>query len=94
MKHKIKFNHDTIVEVEANELLSEALDVTNSPILFGCRTGICATCIVQVHAGAEHLPPITAEEKEVLEAYTDKDHCRLACQLTLSGDVELSYLGK
>ena len=48
--------------------LAEHLSVDNSPVLFGCRTGICGTCLVTVvatHAG--ELAPPDRDEREVLE---------------------------
>jgi len=75
--------------------LSRVLDVTNSPVLFGCRTGICATCLVRVKQGMQYLPPLDEDESEVIEIYTDEpENCRLACQLELLGPVELEYIGK
>lgn len=93
-RHPILFNSGESIEVNEGQWLSESLDVTNSPILFGCRTGICATCLVEVLQGMENLPPLREEEAEVLEIYADRPNCRLACQLSLSGPVRLSYLGK
>lgn len=93
--HAIKFVTGESIDVTEGELLSESLDVTNSPILFGCRTGICATCLVRVVSGAEHLPDLDEDEAEVLEIYAEAENCRLACQLSLSGGpVTLEYLGK
>ncbi len=94
MKHTLVFTTGETLQVEANRKLSEMLDVTNSPVLFGCRTGICATCMVRVVSGAEHLPPLTEDEEEVIEVYDGDEHCRLSCQLTLQGDVTLTYVGK
>ncbi|MEL6495801.1 MAG: 2Fe-2S iron-sulfur cluster-binding protein, partial [Cyanobacteria bacterium J06623_7] len=34
------------INLEVNQNLAEHLTVENSPILFGCRTGICGTCLV------------------------------------------------
>jgi len=94
-RHRIDFVSGESIEANDGELLSESLDVTNSPILFGCRTGICATCLVQVVEGAEHLPELEEDEEEVLEIYAEVENCRLACQLSLSGGpVKLEYLGK
>lgn len=90
---RIAFSNGQSVEVEAGKNLSVALDVLNSPVLFGCRTGICATCLVQVLEGWEHLPPQTEDEAEVVELYSELPHCRLACQLRLKEDVTLAYLG-
>lgn len=95
MKHLLNFTEGQSLEVEAGIRLSRVLDVTNSPVLFGCRTGICATCLVRVKAGMQNLPPLEADEAEVIEVYTEQtEDCRLACQLHLSGPVVLEYLGK
>ncbi|PKL79142.1 MAG: ferredoxin [Candidatus Melainabacteria bacterium HGW-Melainabacteria-1] len=83
-----------MLSMSPQDALSEVLDVLNSPVLFGCRTGICATCLVRVHAGMENLPPADENEQEVLEIYAeDQPDCRLACQLKLRGDVTLEYIG-
>ncbi len=92
--YTLSFNSGESITVDAEENLSESMDVTNSPILFGCRTGICATCLVRVIEGMEHLPPVSEEEAEVLELETEDPQCRLACQLHLNGDVKLEYVGK
>lgn len=93
--HRIEFLTGESLEVKEGELLSESLDVTNSPILFGCRTGICATCLVRVVDGMAYLPALDEDEAEVLEIYAEEPHCRLACQLSLvGGPVTLEYLGK
>lgn len=94
-RHRLEFSNGAAIEVNAGEKLSESLDVTNSPILFGCRTGICATCLVQVLGGMENLSPLTEDEEEVLEIYADdRPACRLSCQLRLSGPAKLAYIGK
>lgn len=95
MKHPLDFSEGQHLEVEEGKVLSRVLDVTNSPVLFGCRTGICATCMVRVVEGMDNLPSIQPEEFEVLEVYLDEpEGCRLACQLHLKGPVTLEYIGK
>jgi ferredoxin len=93
-RHTLSFKNAPSITVSEGESLSESLDVMNAPILFGCRTGICATCLVRVISGHEALPPLSEEESEVLELETDDPDCRLACQLHLLGDVTLEYVGK
>ena len=74
-------------EIDSSLSLSEVFDASNSPLLFGCRTGICATCLVEVKGDV--LPP-SEDELEILELYTDgQANIRLACQLELQGDVVL-----
>lgn len=94
MKHTLSFTDAEPLQIEEGANLSVILNVLNSPVLFGCRTGICATCLVKVHAGMDNLPPLSETEEEVLDIYADEDGCRLACQLTLKGDVTLEYIGK
>jgi ferredoxin len=61
---------------------SEHLNITNSPILFGCRTGICGTCLVSVSGHTEPLEGPDADELDVLETLApDQPNLRLACQL-------------
>ena len=70
--------------------LATCLDAKNSPLLFGCRTGICATCLVRVHSD-KPLPPPQTEEVEVLQALDlspDSDY-RLACQIEAMSDMVL-----
>ncbi len=92
--YKINFTTGETIDVPQDKNLSEVVDITSSPILFGCRTGICATCIVKVHTGSENLSLMDEDEKEVIEINTNESDCRLACCLKLKGDVTLEYLGK
>ncbi len=70
--------------------LSEHLDVENSPVLFGCRTGICGTCAANV---AGDIPPPAEDEQEVLEVYApDEPAARLCCQLDLQSDIAVVML--
>lgn len=67
--------------------LAEHLTIQNSPVLFGCRTGICGTCLVLVSGD---LPPPQPEEQEMLEILApDSPGARLACQIDLTGDIEI-----
>ncbi|HEY9678491.1 MAG TPA: 2Fe-2S iron-sulfur cluster-binding protein [Drouetiella sp.] len=73
--------------------LSEQLTVINSPVLFGCRTGICGTCLVQITSGYDNLTPPDETEVEALEIYApDIKNARLACQIDLNADISLIKL--
>jgi len=68
--------------------LSEYLTVQNSPVLFGCRTGICGTCLVAV--SGEITPP-GDEEAEILGVIAPENpRARLACQLHLTSDIAIT----
>ncbi len=69
------------VKIPSGENLSEHLHACNSPILFGCRSGLCGTCLIEVVEG-ETAPP-SQDEKEALEVYAPGNpRMRLACQLS------------
>jgi len=73
------------VRLPAHARLAEHLDAVTSPLLFGCRTGICGTCLVRVEGPA--LPP-DEDEREMIEVFAPDDpRARLACQLSCTGDV-------
>lgn len=79
------------VVVPAETHLAEHLDARNSPVLFGCRTGICATCLSHVEPlpGGEIAPP-SDDEREVLDIHAPGDPtARLLCQLRLRCDVRI-----
>ncbi|TNE90947.1 MAG: (2Fe-2S)-binding protein [Deltaproteobacteria bacterium] len=68
--------------------LSEHLTASNSPLLFGCRTGLCATCLVIAEGEVE---PMNEDEREIVEIWAEDDpRARLACQLVCTGDVRLT----
>lgn len=78
------------VEVPVGADLSEHLDATNSPVLFGCRTGICGTCACLLEGAAE---PPGEDEAEVVAVWAPGDpRARLACQVVTTGDITLRPL--
>lgn len=90
--YEISFEGDSYPPVKLREgaTLSEHLEVRNSPVLFGCRTGICGTCTIEVTRGLENLHPRTREEEELLEVLApDQPRCRLACQININADIRL-----
>ncbi len=75
------------LKVNAHCCLAESLTVKNSPILFGCRTGICGTCLVLVQG---EVPPPSDQEREVLEVLAPGvPQARLACQLDPSQPLQI-----
>lgn len=93
MDYEIRFEESERppVRLASGENLSEHLTVENSPILFGCRTGICGTCAIEVLAteGGE-LSPRTPDEEELLSVLApNRPSCRLACQLRLEANLKI-----
>ncbi|HST22159.1 MAG TPA: 2Fe-2S iron-sulfur cluster-binding protein [Blastocatellia bacterium] len=96
-QHKISFSpesHRSVMLVRGS-VLSEHLTIENSPVLFGCRTGICGTCLVEVEEemNGRLLAP-SADESELLEIIApDISRARLACQVELRADIKVKYIG-
>ncbi|TAE61947.1 MAG: (2Fe-2S)-binding protein [Nostocales cyanobacterium] len=75
------------INLQVDDRLSECLTVQNSPVLFGCRTGICGTCLVEIVGDV--FPP-DVDEMEILETLAPNNKkARLACQIHLISDVEI-----
>jgi ferredoxin len=80
----------TAVCLPAGANLSEQLTVVNSPVLFGCRTGICGTCLVKIEVGYDSLKHPDKAEREALDIYAPGvSNARLACQIVLNSDIAL-----
>ena len=76
------------IAIDPHQPLYANLTLHNSPILFGCRTGICGTCLV---AATGDMLPADADEQEVLDILAP--HCptaRLACQIHATGEGDLT----
>jgi ferredoxin len=88
---KIEFSDPRFktLKLSVGQSLAEVLTVQNSPVLFGCRTGLCGTCVVGVSGDVD---VVTSEELEILELYAIDPTARLACQLQVRGDVVLTSI--
>ncbi len=89
--HRIEFPGTTFAPIELPDLASLSLHLTvrNSPLLFGCRSGLCGTCLIEVEAD-EPLPAPDDAEAEALEIYAPGNpRARLACQLLVSTHVRI-----
>lgn len=76
------------IELCEGDNLSEVLNVKNSPILFGCRTGLCGTCLIEVVKGGENLHARTEDEADFLDAmHPENKKYRLGCQISIDADI-------
>ena len=84
------------IRLRRGSVLSEHLTIDNSPVLFGCRTGICGTCLIEVLSEENgDLPEPSDDEKELLDIVAPENvNARLACQIELCADIRVHYLGK
>ena len=90
---KIEFNSSEYVPIQLLEgtNLSEALTICNSPVLFGCRTGICGTCLIHLEVTDGEIQLPGSEERELLNIICSKDsQARLACQIHLTANIKIN----
>ena len=76
--------------------LSEHLTIENSPVLFGCRTGICGTCRSSVEVlNSGQLDAPSEDETNLLSIICPGNAmARLACQINLTADIKIVPLRK
>lgn len=93
MRHRVEFPGTGFAPLELPDLCSLPLHLTvqNSPVLFGCRSGLCGTCLIELEPlGADAVDPPAADEAEALELYAPGNpRARLACQVVLSAAVRV-----
>lgn len=92
MSCKIEFpdSDKPAVELKEGDNLAEKLTVHNSPILFGCRIGICGTCAIEVVHQDQPLHERTYDEKEFLGTMAPgRDEVRLACQIKINTNIKV-----
>lgn len=80
------------LRLEEGADLPSLLTPENSPILFGCRNGICATCLSEVVADGEIAAP-AEDEADTLELVAEGNpKARLVCQLKLCADLKIKKI--
>lgn len=94
-QHRIHFldSEHSHIDLPEGQHLANNLTACNSPMLFGCRSGICGTCLVEVVAIDGSLPPPDELEQETLSLHApDNPNARLACQLNLTTSITLKKI--
>ncbi|MDE3246066.1 MAG: (2Fe-2S)-binding protein [Acidobacteriota bacterium] len=84
---------DLLVQAPVGTSLQAIADAAGADITFGCRNGSCGTCRVRVTQGLEHCSDMGAEERDFLQGLGVSGEERLACQVSVLGDIEVDYLG-
>jgi ferredoxin len=95
MSYRISFqdSHKLSVDLEAGDCLSEKLNIHNSPILFGCRIGICGTCAIEILESDGKLSERTQDEKDFLENMAPgNEKARLACQIHINTNMKVKKI--
>ncbi|MGY6268217.1 2Fe-2S iron-sulfur cluster-binding protein [Achromobacter denitrificans] len=88
--HKGGQTYTDVVKENTNLVVRAGIKQFPYPHLrYECGMGKCAKCACRVLSGAEHLPPVNWKEKKQLGERIDQGY-RLACQLWLNSDIELT----
>ena len=84
---------DLLVQAPVGTSLQAIADASGADITFGCRGGSCGTCRIRVAKGLGHCSEMDAEERDFLESLDASGDERLACRVSVLGDIEVDYLG-
>lgn len=84
---------DLLVEAPVGTSLQAIADASGADITFGCRNGSCGTCRVRITKGLERCSDMGPEERDFLQGLCVSEDERLACQVSVLGDIEVDYLG-
>lgn len=77
-----------VVDCEEGDKLQEVIQNNDMGVPFGCESGICCTCLIQINSGEENLNPVKDIEAMTLDARGSLPDERLACQCIVNGDIE------
>lgn len=87
----VEFEPDGLaVDVPVGTPLMKAAEENDTFLEFGCRNGMCGTCVITILAGEKYLKPPTPEEQATLEELGAKPGQRLGCQLKITHDLKIS----
>jgi ferredoxin len=91
--HKNGEKHEGEIKDNGNLVVSAGIKKFPFPHLsYGCGMGKCAKCACIIIDGGDDLPAPNWKEKKQLGAHLEQGY-RLACQLWLTKDVELTQDG-
>ena len=78
-----------VADVPVGTSVLDYCESHETPIAFGCQSGKCGTCAIEVLEGAESLGPKNEDEVETLDMHDGGDSLRLACQIKVNGDITI-----
>ena len=84
---------DESFEMPVGASLLDACEENGAPVPFSCTSGVCGTCAIVISAGADQVSPLTDDEESTLSFTTVEAGARLACMVTVNGDIEVKLLG-
>jgi ferredoxin len=80
--------HGELIELPYNSMLTDLEEVQKKGVSFGCRSGACGACLIEILEGISSLAKADDMEKMFLVTLGYSEECyRLACQCRLHGDI-------
>lgn len=71
--------------------LSDAAELELAGLAFGCKSGACGICAIEVVEGAENVSPQKDTERDFVASLGMPSTVRLACQCQLRGDIKINH---
>jgi len=86
----VTYPNETRVKVTPGSTVLEASQAGDIPHASVCGgRGRCSTCRIRIVSGGDQLPPPSDQELSVLKRVGALDSTRLACQLSIVGDISV-----
>ena len=79
-------------EIDYDDTLVDATFRYDLPIRYRCERAVCTTCLTEVLEGGPNLSEMEDRERQTLAAIKARPNWRLACQVSVLGDVKLDYI--
>ena len=91
---RVYFTEDDVVnEIPKHAKIMKACGEEGTSVEFGCRRGVCGTCLITILSGTQNCEPPTVAEQVLLDEIKAKPNQRFACQCAITGDVVVSVPG-
>jgi ferredoxin len=75
--------------VQPGQTFRTIYDEHDTPLMFGCKEGICGTCKIRVLENPQNISPMRPHEQDFLQKISARPNERLACQTQVLGDVAI-----
>ncbi len=87
--HKVRITTtDEEFSLPTNACLTDAEELKVNGLEFGCRSGACGICAIEVAEGGENIAPQKKRETKFLNFLGhNPETIRLACQCRVRGDI-------
>ena len=83
-----------LIELPRNSPLTALADFQETAITFGCRSGACGSCAIEVLEGRSNLTAADNMQRSFLTTLGyPQERYRLACQCCLQGDITIKPIG-